>query len=245
LDAGRSFVAHRSSRHALAAHLLRRCSCLCKPPGDASDVAQLLLIDVGSPVANRARAIVSRPRAAAPAARTDPPANGVRGGPTLMPGATGVVRRSIGGAIHRERLNEPEVALERCRAPLDPRPPAADGDSWMLSRESTSAVHVPARRTQRLHVHAARRNQRNLREFCARFEAVGWRDAWVGVSLLPLNEPTRRADGGLDSAGEAAETTVARRKGHCLDRVRGIPEGVRPRLLTALFTPRTPKFGGG
>jgi hypothetical protein len=37
VDARRSFVAHRPSRHALAAHLLRGRSCLCKPADDASE----------------------------------------------------------------------------------------------------------------------------------------------------------------------------------------------------------------
>jgi hypothetical protein len=84
------------------------------PPGGASDVVPLLLVDVGGQISNGARAIVSHPCAARPRGAHWSPANGVRGGPTLMPGATGAVRpRTIGGVIYRERLNEPQVALAR------------------------------------------------------------------------------------------------------------------------------------
>ena len=50
VDAGRSFVAHRPGRRALAAHLLRGRSCLCKPADDASDVAPLLLVQTSTDV---------------------------------------------------------------------------------------------------------------------------------------------------------------------------------------------------
>jgi hypothetical protein len=78
----------------------------------------------------------------------------------------------------------------------------------------------------------------------ARVPKQSWRGAWVSVSLLPLHEPNR-GGGGLDSAGGAADTTVARRKGIVVIAFRCIPEDVRPRIFTALFTPRTPKSGGG
>ena len=53
---------------------------------------------------SQAVAIVNHPRAARPRGAHWSPRGRSRGGPTLMPGATGVIRpRTIGGAIYRER----------------------------------------------------------------------------------------------------------------------------------------------
>ena len=88
---------------------------LCKPPGDARDVAPSLLVDVGSQVGNRARAIVSDPRAARPPRRAlVPPRMESAGGQPLCPAPPeSSAPGPSGSAIHRERLNEPEVALAR------------------------------------------------------------------------------------------------------------------------------------
>ena len=55
---------------------------------------------------SQAVAIVNHPRAARPRGAHRSPRGRSRGGPTLMPGAAGVIRtRTIGGAIYRERLH--------------------------------------------------------------------------------------------------------------------------------------------
>ena len=54
---------------------------------------------------SQAVAIVNYPRAARPRGAHWSPRGRSRGGPTLMPGAAGVIRpRTIGGVIYRERL---------------------------------------------------------------------------------------------------------------------------------------------
>jgi hypothetical protein len=84
--------------------------------GDASDLAPLLLVDVGSQVSDRARAVVSHPRAARPLrCALVPPANGVRGGanPDARRQGNHPHPDPSGGAILLRTVNEAEVALAR------------------------------------------------------------------------------------------------------------------------------------